>query len=136
MPLHVVLSFPNKEGPGADRGYELIPITVHSTGILHLWYWLFSGGNQFCLPTSPFRHCWATQLYSVPSSIFGQMWLGDTLYSVWVCESALCPREDKPAFLADKPTCLMIEIKRYALRQTPCLESATDLILQMSKTAG
>ena len=63
--LQTTLNFPNRhsglEGPGSSIhsiGYELIPLLVSSAGTLHAWYWLCSGGCQFCPPTFQMEHHW------------------------------------------------------------------------------
>lgn len=62
----VTVSFHNRlwgwEGPGATLSllYELIPLPVQSTGMLHAWYWLCSGGYQLYPPASWIEEFWAT----------------------------------------------------------------------------
>ena len=68
-------------------GYELIPLPVYGTGILHVWYWLSCGGDQLCPPTSQLKYHRAAKLPEIVTSPSGQMGLEDTLHSRWGCDS-------------------------------------------------
>lgn len=87
-PSQAILSFPNRFSKGEglvatlSLGFELITLPMHSRGTLHTQYWLCSGSNQLCLPTSWCEGCWAAQLQDVSASPSSQMWLEDTLQQV------------------------------------------------------
>ena len=58
--------------------YELMPLPICSTRMFH-WYWLCSGCNQLCPPTSQLECCWASQFPGVVAKLSGQLGLTDSI---------------------------------------------------------
>ena len=109
-------------------GYKLIPLPLHSIRSLHAQYWLCSGGDQLCLPSSLFQCCWAALLVRRDQKTFFtwvMLWLSNFSW-VW-------------ANWTLGPAKLVIWGFKSS-RSAPCRvswsEHAPNLVLQMSKATG
>lgn len=95
-------------------GYKLISLPIHSTGMLHTWHWLCSGGNSSVLLLLSFSACGLHYFQKLFPAFGG---LKGILHCRWGCDLTSCLGIGKPSSRASKTPHLMIQIRHIQTLQ-------------------